>query len=75
MHLEATVATCARQPLVELSAKLQQLRRLKTQPQARPASRHLNSALQVARHEPAGAKPDASYIFIGIILPNSPKSN
>jgi hypothetical protein len=69
MQLETTAAPPVGQPIVDLSTKLQQLRRLKTQPQAQPGSRHLSSALQVAKHEPVGTKADVSYIFIGIILP------
>jgi hypothetical protein len=75
MHLETIAAPTVEQPIVELSTKLQQLRRLKTQPQAQPSSRHLTSALQAARQEPAGMKADVSYIFIGIILPSPPGLN
>jgi hypothetical protein len=53
----------------EISTKLRQLRRLKAVTELQPASLHLQSALQTAKREPAGAAPEVSYIFIGIIIP------
>lgn len=59
----------------ELSAKLQQLRRLKAQPEGLPTSFHLNSAIQAAKREPSNMKSEVSYVFIGIEIPTTPSTN
>jgi hypothetical protein len=65
------VESAAEKQTIELSAKLQQLRRLRVQPDGQTTSQHLNSALQAAKREPANLKSEVSYVFIGIEIPSS----
>lgn len=60
----------------DLSIKLQQLRRLQVRPPGeRPASWHLNSALQATEHKAAGKTKLDAGVFIGIIIdPNTPSA-
>jgi len=54
-----------------LSSRLQQLRRLKSKTAPGQVSCHLQSALEVAKRDPADKTPEVSYIFIGIVVPSS----
>lgn len=61
----------------DLSAKLQQLRRLRVQqPGEQPASWHLNSALQATEHKAGSTTQLDPGVFIGIIInPNLAAKN